>query len=62
MKDSKTEIKTNEGAFEIKSKDANIVECAFMFLTNLTKEEPGQKSILGVDKTKGLILESLWGM
>ena len=33
-----------------------------MFLTNFTCQEAGQKSILGHGKTKGTVIESIWGM
>ena len=41
---------------------ASPVQCAFMLLTNLTIQEEGQKHFLGDGKTKGAILENIFGM
>lgn len=41
---------------------ASPVQCAFMLLTNLSIVESGQKHLLGDGKTKGAILENIFGM
>jgi len=38
------------------------IELCIMVLTNVTVSEEGQKHLLGNDKTKGLILDNLFGM
>lgn len=38
------------------------IELCIMVLTNVTVSEEGQKHLIGNDKTKGLILDNLFGM
>jgi len=58
--------KTEEGGstkfYEIDSNFASPIQCAFMFLTNLTTIESGQVHMLGEGSTKGTILENIIGM
>ena len=57
---------TEEGGttkmYEVDSNFSSPIQCAFMFLTNLTTTENGQTHLLGEGKTKGLILENIFGM
>ena len=48
--------------YEVDATFASPIQCAFMFLTNLTLEEEGKVHFLGEGKTKGSILENLIGM
>ena len=48
--------------YEVDSNFSSPIQCSFMFLTNLTTTESGQKHVLGEGKTKGIILENIFGM
>ena len=57
---------TEEGGttkmYEVDSNFSSPIQCSFMFLTNLTTTESGQEHVLGEGKTKGIILENIFGM
>ena len=57
---------TEEGGttkmYEVDSNFSSPIQCAFMFLTNLTTTENGQTHLLGDGKTKGVVLENIFGM
>ena len=62
MEDRKTEEGGTTKVYEVNANFAGPIQCALMFLTNLTILESGQKHLLGEGKTKGAILENLFGM
>ena len=49
-------------AYEVDPNFASPIQCAFMFLTNLSLVEEGQIHVLGDGKTKGSVLENIFGM
>ena len=58
--------KTEEGGttkiYEVNANNPSPVQCSLMLLTNLTIVEAGQKHLLGEGKTKGAIIENIFGM
>ena len=60
---SSVDFNQNENVFEVKTdSQSNTIEFLIMLLTNVTVNEEGQKHILGDGKTKGLIVDNLFGM
>ena len=57
---------TEEGGttkmYEVDSNFSSPIQCSLMFLTNLTTTESGQACVLGEGKTKGVVLENIFGM
>ncbi len=51
----------HESVYEI-SQQTHSIEYCILLLTNVTQIEEGQKHLLGEGKTKGLILDNLFGM
>ena len=62
IEDQKTEEGGTTKVYEVNANFAGPIQCALMFLTNLTILESGQKHLLGEGKTKGAIVENLFGM
>lgn len=62
VEDQKTEEGGTTKVYEVNAQFAGPIQCAFMFLTNLTIVDQGQTHLLGEGKTKGAIIENLFGM
>ena len=58
--------KTEEGGttkiYQVNPTFASPIQSAFMLLTNLTIVESGQSHLLGEGKTKGAVIENIFGM
>ena len=62
VEDQKTEEGGSTKVYQIDPNFASPIQCALMLLTNLTILENGQKHLIGEGKTKGAIIENLFGM
>ena len=62
VEDQKTEEGGTTKVYEVDGSFASPIQCALMLLTNLTILESGQKHLMGEGKTKGAIIENIFGM
>lgn len=62
VEDQKTEEGGTTKVYQVNANFAGPIQCALMLLTNLSIVESGQKHLLGEGKTKGAIIENLFGM
>jgi hypothetical protein len=62
IEDQPTEEGGKRKIYEVDGQFATPIQCAFMFLTNLSLPEPGQIHLLGEGKLKGSVLDNIFGM
>lgn len=62
VEDQKTEEGGTTKIYSVNAEFASPVQSALMLMTNLTIMENGQKHLLGEGKTKGAIIENIFGM